>query len=76
MIGTSHFNLVQESVLPRIPEDFVKDDEFFKQTKVPARHCNLRAWFDKNFPNRWVGRKGLIEYSARSPDLTPTHRFL
>ena len=32
--------------------------------------------FDETFPGRWIGRRGPIEWPARSPDLTPPDFFL
>ena len=31
---------------------------------------------DTQFPHRWIGRRGVIEQPARSPDLTPLEYFL
>lgn len=28
------------------------------------------------FPNRWIGRRGFVEWPARSPDLSPLDYFL
>ena len=34
------------------------------------------AWLDDHFPDRWIGRRGAIEWPPRSPDLTPPDFFL
>jgi hypothetical protein len=31
---------------------------------------------DDNPPGRWIGRRGAIEYTPRSPDLTPLDFYL
>jgi len=31
---------------------------------------------DASYPNRWIGRGGIINWPARSPDLTPLDFFL
>jgi len=36
----------------------------------------VRALFDEEFPQRWIGRRGSIEWPARSPDLAPLDFFL
>ena len=36
----------------------------------------VRNWLDEKFPQRWIGRRGPIEWPARSPDLTPCDFFL
>ena len=35
-----------------------------------------RLHIDTAFPDTWIGRRGAIEYPARSPDLTPMDFFL
>jgi hypothetical protein len=37
---------------------------------------NVRDWLDENFPARWIGRRGAIDWPARSPDLSPADYFL
>ncbi|CAM1326936.1 Uncharacterised protein r2_g3591 [Pycnogonum litorale] len=37
---------------------------------------HVRAYLEAAFPNRWIGRRGSIEFPARSPGLTPTDFFL
>ena len=34
------------------------------------------AWLDDHLPDRWIGRRGAIEWPPRSPDLTPPDFFL
>ena len=36
----------------------------------------VRRVLDENFPHRWIGRHGTIEWPPRSPDLTPLDYFL
>ena len=33
-------------------------------------------YFDATHPNKWIGRRGSVEFPARSPDLTPMDFFL
>jgi hypothetical protein len=35
-----------------------------------------REWLDLHFEGRWIGRRGPLEWPARSPDLTPPDFFL
>lgn len=37
---------------------------------------NVRNYLDTIFPERWIERRGTIEWPARSPDLTPLDYFL
>lgn len=32
---------------------------------------NVRNWLHENYPERWIGRGGPVEWPPRSPDLTP-----
>ena len=36
---------------------------------------NVRQSLDKKFPNRWIGRREPIKWTARSPDLIPPDFF-
>ena len=55
-----------------------EDEELFFQHDGAAPHFSLtvRAWLDDHFPDRWIGRRGAIEWPPRSPDLTPPDFFL
>lgn len=49
----------------------------FQQDGAPPHYgLNVRAYLDEEFPNRWIGRRGEIEWPARSPDLNPLDFFL
>ena len=55
----------------------VNESIFFMQDGAPAHYASdVRKWLDANFPGRWIGRRGAIEWLARSPDLTPADFFL
>lgn len=44
----------------------------FQNDGCPAHYRNIvREYLDNCFPNSWIGRRGPIEWPARSPDLTP-----
>jgi hypothetical protein len=32
----------------------------------------VRSWLDRQFPGRWIGRRGPLEWPPRSPNLTST----
>ena len=50
---------------------------YFQQDGASAHYSLVvRSWLDEKFPNRWIGRRGPIEWPARSPDLTPPDLFL
>lgn len=50
---------------------------WIQQDGCPAHYALIaRNTLDRIFPNRWIGRGGPINFSARSPDLTPLDFFL
>lgn len=50
---------------------------FFMQDGAPPHYASgVRQWLDENFPARWIGRRGAIDWPARSPDLSPADFFL
>ena len=36
----------------------------------------MRDYLNESFPNRWLGRGGLVAWPPRSPDLTPLDYYL
>lgn len=58
---------------PNIPEQTL----WYQQDGAPPHYARpVRTYLDTVFPNRWIGRRGSIEWPARSPDLTPLDFFL
>jgi len=50
---------------------------WFQQDGVaPHYGRDVCAYLNTVFPARWIARRGAIEWSARSPDLTPLDYFL
>ena len=44
----------------------------FQQDGAPAHYgCLEREWLNEKFGERWIGRRGFIEWQPRSPDLSP-----
>ena len=49
----------------------------FQQDGAPPHYAvPVREWLNERFPRRWIGRRGIQEWPARSPDLTPLDFFL
>ncbi|KAJ4447126.1 hypothetical protein ANN_09127 [Periplaneta americana] len=42
----------------------------------PNKSLTVRTWLDEQFPGHWLGRRGPVEWPARSPDLTPLDFYL
>lgn len=50
---------------------------WYQQDGAPPHYSLVvREYLNEVFPNRWVGRRGPMEWPARSPDLTPLDFFL
>jgi len=68
-----------EQIIPAIRNLFSNDFDrvWFQQDGVPA-HFGLRVQrlLDETFANRWIGRRGTIEWLSRSSDLTLLDFFL
>lgn len=60
---------------PLVP-DSPDEELMFQQDGAPPHYAaTVRTFLDETFPNRWIGRRGPIEWPARSPDLTPMDFF-
>lgn len=79
--GPTYLQLLEDAVIPRvvhlIEEDEEDFDPIFQQDGAPPHYAlAVRAYLDYEFPERWIGRRGSIEWPARSPDLSPLDFFL
>jgi len=65
-----------ENVGPVIEDMFGHEEIYFQQDGAPPHyHRDVRAYLDATYPNTWIGRRGSVEFPARSPDLTPMDFF-
>lgn len=49
---------------------------YFQQDGAPPHFSlEVRAYLDELLPERWIGRRGPVEWPPRSPDLTPLDFF-
>jgi hypothetical protein len=66
-------NLYPNPENPQVPSNLI----WFQQDGAPPHYdINVRHYLNRTFPNRWIGRRGSIEWPARSPDLTSLDFFL
>lgn len=75
--GETYLDLLQNNVGPLLQarDDF--EDLWWQQDGAPPHYALIvREWLDEWFPRMWIGRRGPIEWPARSPDLTPPDVFL
>ena len=85
MNGERYLALLRDELVPALavlypnPQDpdIPNDTIWFQQDGAPAHYARqVREYLDDVFPNRWIGRRGFLEWPARSPDLTPLDFFL
>jgi len=69
--------MLKDYVYPQFCRLPFKDSFFFMQDGASAHYsCDVREWLEQKFPGRWIGRRGRIEWLARSPHLSPIDFFL
>lgn len=68
MNGDRYCLILQEKVIPYFKRH---NHMLFQQDGAPPHYCvNARQILNENIPQQWIGRRGHIEWPARSPDLT------
>lgn len=70
--GAIYLNALRNTIVPQLQ---LRDDFqtlYFQQDGAPP-HFSLavRNYLDEIFKQKWIGRRGPIEFPPRSPDLTP-----
>ena len=73
-------NYLAEVITPEVLPFMLQDDHrnmVFMQDGAPAHYSNnVRNILNVELEGRWIGRRGPVEWPARSPDLTPCDFFL
>ena len=70
----NYLKILKEHVAPYVDEQF--EELVLQQDGAPAHYANkVRNFLNEKFPGTWIGRRGSIEWPARSPDLTPMDFF-
>lgn len=70
--------LLENQIIPAIREisGQVFDDVWFQQDGAQVHFALIvRNLLNATFPERWIGRRGAIEWPPRSPDMTPLDFF-
>ena len=72
--GNINLDVLKKKVIPFCNEQF--DEIIFQQDGAPAHYANkVRNYLNSKLPGTWIGRRGSIEWPARSPDLSPLDFF-
>jgi len=89
LTGQLYLNLLENVIDPLIVQslesqmdengglELNEENLHFQQDGAPPHYAlPVREWLNERFPGKWIGRRGAIEWPARSPDLTPLDFFL
>lgn len=85
LTAEKYLNFLRDDLLPALATlypnhndpDIPDDTLWYQQDGAPPHYSIIvRNYLNNIFPNRWIGRRGQIEWPARSPDLTPLDFFL
>ena len=76
-----YLELLNTTIFPYIvglhSSQMVAKELFFQHDGTPLHFgTQVRNALNENMPDRWIGRRGTIDWPPRSPDLTPIDYFL
>jgi len=78
-LNAAKYKMLRNEIFPAIRR-IVGDNlahTWFQQDGAGLHYSrDVRNFLDTKFPNRWIGRRGEIEWLLRSPDLSPFDYFL
>jgi transposase len=85
LTGERYLNFLRNDLVPALATLFPDDNDpdlpsltlWFQQDGAPPHYAvHVREYLNTVFPERWIGRRGSIEWPPRSPDLNPLDFFL
>lgn len=71
MNSERYCQILQEKVIPYFNKGIGKTMLYQQDGAPPHYSKSARQFLETRLPGRWIGRRGSIEWPARSPDLTP-----
>ena len=70
--GESYLKMLNDFAFPRIAPLMENGTMWFQQDGAPPHFARqVRQKLDSEFSRRWIGRRGAVDWPARSPDLSP-----
>ena len=75
--GERYLDKLRNVIVPALKQrpDFNK--LYFQQDGAPPHYATaVQNLLDETFPDKWIGRRGPIEFPPRSPDITPMDFFV
>lgn len=71
MDSLRYIELLKNDFIPELRRRGIHERSHLQQDGAPSHTAHIiRTFLNDNFPNRWVGKFGPIQWPARSPDLT------
>lgn len=83
--GERYLEFLQHELIPTLIHlypnennpDIPSNQLWFQQDGAPPHYARpVRTYINNIFPQRWIGRRGSIEWPPRSPDLNPLDFFM
>lgn len=77
--GPKYEAMLRDEIVPAIQaltNNQMEETYYQQDGAAPHYSRSVRRYLDEIFPGGWIGRRGSIEWPARSPDLTPLDFFL
>ena len=65
-----------QDIIDNLPLDVTRRMWFQQDGAPPHYSREVREYLNEEFPNRWIGRSGPVNWPPRSPDLTKMDFFL
>ena len=77
LTGQKYLDLLRQRIIPEIRNlNENIDDIWYQHDGAPAHFSRgVIEFLNIRFPERWIGRRGTLEWPARSPDMTPLDFF-
>ena len=73
----SYTQMLRENVIPQLESQSFLETIWWQQDDAPPHYArSVRNYLEEVFNNRWISRRGPIEWPPRSPDLNPLDFFL
>jgi len=83
LTGNIYLELLEDIIDPTLiniienDEHYLEDQLVFQQDGTPPHYAQyVCEYLDQTFPDRWIERRGAIEWLPRSPDLSSLDFFL
>ena len=73
---TFRYRVLEDILIPCLRDIDQDQDVIFMQDGAPPQYARaVRQFLNDEIPGRWLGRRGPLEWPARSCDITPCDFF-